>query len=123
MVQLGDREACAVLRDRFSPLAGTKVMTPPGLLCFGSAARYLGMLSATLGELDLAEEQLGEALVSDSASGSILWANESRLWLSRVRRAQGQTAEADAMLDVVAEQAGAAGLLRLERLARADRAR
>jgi hypothetical protein len=123
MVQLCDREACAVLRDRFSPLAGTNVMTPPGLLCFGSAARYLGMLSATLGELDLAEEQLGESLVSDSASGSILWANESRLWLSRVRRAQGQTAEADAMLDVVAEQAGAAGLLRLERLARADRAR
>ena len=70
-----------------------------------------------MGELDAAEEHLGSALEGDEAGGSVLWTNESRLWLSRVRRAQGHEAEADAMLDVVARQAAAAGLARLERLA------
>ena len=49
----------------------------------------------------------------------MLWRNESRLWLSRARRAQGHAAEADAMLDAVAHEAAGAGLRRLERLATA----
>lgn len=117
MVRLGDVEACAVLRQRFERLAGLNVVTGSGLLCFGRADRYLGMLSLAMGELDAAEEHLGSALEGDEAGGSVLWTNESRLWLSRVRRAQGHEAEADAMLDVVARQAAAAGLARLERLA------
>lgn len=117
MVRLGDQRSCAMLRARFAPIAGTNVTTGSGLLSFGRAERYLGMLSFTLGELDVAEEYLGVALEADSASGSALWANESRLWLSRVRRAQGHVPEADAMLEVVAHQAGEAGLARLERLA------
>ena len=117
MVHLGDRDACATLRERFRPLAGTNVTTGSGLLCFGRAERYLGMLSYVLGELDVAENELGIALEGDDHGGSVLWANESRLWLSRVRRAQGHDSEADAMAEVVRRQAGAAGLARLARLA------
>ena len=120
MVRLGDVDACAVLRDRFGRLAGSNVTTGSGLLCFGRAERYLGMLSLTLGEFDAAEELLGVALEADSAGESVLWSNESRLWLSRVRRAQGHATEADAMLAVVARQAGDAGLRRIERLATAE---
>ncbi|MCB0968607.1 MAG: AAA family ATPase, partial [Ilumatobacter sp.] len=120
MVQLGDREGCAVLRERLGSLAGTNVTTGSGLLCFGRAERYLGMLSFALGELDDAEQQLGVALEGDAAGGSVLWSNESRLWLSRVRRAQGHVAEADAMADVVRHEAAAAGLARLVRLAEAE---
>ncbi len=116
-VHLGDRNACATLRERFAPLAGTNVTTGSGLLCFGRAERYLGMLSYVLGELDAAEEFLGLALEGDDSGGSVLWANESRLWLSRVRRAQGHAAEADAMAEVVRHEAEAAGLARLARLA------
>ena len=117
MVHLGDRDACATLRERFRLLAGTNVTTGSGLLCFGRAERYLGMLSYVLGELDVAEHDLSIALEGDDRGGSILWTNESRLWLSRVRRAQGHDAEADAMADVVRDQAEAAGLKRLARLA------
>ena len=117
MVHLGDRDACATLRERFRLLAGTNVTTGSGLLCFGRAERYLGMLSYVLGELDVAEHDLSIALEGDDRGGSILWTNESRLWLSRVRRAQGHDAEADAMADVVRDQAEAAGLMRLARLA------
>lgn len=120
MVNLGDLESCVTLRSLFEPLAGTNVTTGSGLLSFGRADRYLGMLSLVLGELDVAEEYLGVALEADAESGSALWANESRLWLSRVRRAQGHDAEADAMVDVVAKEARASGLHRLERLASMD---
>ena len=117
MVQLGDVEGCTVLRSRFQGQAGTNVTTGSGLLCFGRAERYLGMLSLVIGELDTAEDYLGTAMEGDAAGGSALWRNESRLWLSRVRRAQGHHAEADAMLDAVGHEAEAAGLRRLARLA------
>ncbi len=120
MVQLGDVEGCTVLRSRFEGLAGTNVTTGSGLLCFGRAERYLGMLSLVIGDLDAAEDYLGVAMEADAAGGSVLFRNESRLWLSRVRRAQGHVSEANAMLDVVAQEATASGLRRLERLA-ADR--
>ena len=106
-----------MLRDRFERLAGSNVVMGSGLLCFGRAERYLGMLSLTMGEFDTAEEYLGTALEADSDGGSLLWSNESRLWLSRTRRAQGHDAEADAMLTVVTQEARAGGLLRLHRLA------
>lgn len=41
------------------------------------------------------------------------WANESRLWLSRVRRSQGHAVEADAVAQVVGHEASTAGLARL----------
>ncbi len=120
VVRLDDRGACATLRDRVAGLAGTNVVTGSGQLCFGRGDRYLGMLSYALGDLTAAEEQLGSALEGDAAGGSVLWANESRLWLSRVRRAQGHGAEADAMVRVVGHEAAAAGLIRLARLAAAE---
>ncbi len=119
-VQLGDAPACSILLDKFKRLEGTNVTAGSGLLCFGRAERYLGMLSLTLDDLATAEEYLGTALEADSAGGSALWSNESRLWLSRVRRAQGHPAEADAMVQVVASEAAAAGYGRLERLALAE---
>ena len=77
-------------------------------------------LTLACGELDAAEDHLGRALEGDAEGGSVLWSNESRLWLASVRRAQGHAAEADAMAEVVATEAAAGGLVRLERLARAD---
>jgi len=117
MVQLGDIDACTVLRSRFEGQAGTNVTTGSGLLCFGRAERYLGMLSLVIGDLDAAERYLGTAMEGDAAGGSVLWRNESRMWLSRVRRAQGHATEADAMLDAVTREVAGAGLRRLERLA------
>ena len=121
MVHLEDVEACTILRSRFEGQAGTNVTTGSGLLCFGRAERYLGMPSLVIGDLQAAEQHLGVALEADTAGGAVLWSNESRRWLARVRRAQGHPAEADAMLDVVAAEASAAGLVRLARLAGTDR--
>lgn len=78
--------------------------TGSGLLCFGRAERYLGMLSLAIGDLDAAQHNLEIAMGGDAEGGSALWRNENRLWLSRVRQAQGHSAEADAMLDAVASE-------------------
>lgn len=120
VVQLGDVEACTVLRSRFENHAGTNVTTGSGLLCFGRAERYLGMLSYVIGDLDVAETYLRTALEGDTTGESVLWRNESRLWLARVRDAQGHATEATEMLELVANEASAAGLRRLERLATED---
>ena len=119
-VGLGDGGACAMLRERFLPLVGTNITTASGLVCFGRAERYLGMLSLVMGELETAEEYLGAALQGDAAGDSVLWTNESRLWMSRVRRAQGHGSEADAMLEVVEREASAARLERLAALAASE---
>lgn len=116
-VQLGDVDACTLLREQIAPSKGDNIITGSGLICFGRAERYLGMLSLVIGDLDEAEEYLGVALEADAAGGSQLWSNESRLWLSRVRRAQGHSAEADAMLAVVQREARSNGFARLDRLA------
>ncbi|MBX3315159.1 MAG: AAA family ATPase [Actinobacteria bacterium] len=92
VVQLDDPEACAMIRDRLARIEGSNVVTGSGLLCFGRADRYLGMLALRCGDLVAAEEHLGAALEGDAEGGSVLWSNESRLWLSRVRRAQGHPA-------------------------------
>jgi len=73
-----------------------------------------------MGELERAEEFLGVALETDAAGGSPLRTNETRYWLSRVRRAQGHDLEADAMLEVVEREAEPAGFLRLHRIASAE---
>lgn len=116
-VQLGDVDACRMLHERLAPRSGENITTGSGLVCFGRVERYLGMLSLTIGDLDRAEDELGTALEADAAGGSRLWSNESRLWLSRVRRAQGHEVEADAMLSVVQREARDAGFARLDRLA------
>lgn len=119
-VQLGDPGAATTLRERMAPLEGTDVVTGSGLMCFGRADRYLGMLALVAGDLTAAEHHLGVALEGDAGGGSVLWANESRLWLARVRRAQGHPAEAEAMAAAVEAETAPAGLARLARLARED---
>jgi tetratricopeptide (TPR) repeat protein len=114
---LADASAAQRLRDLLEPLSGQHVVSGAAQFCFGSADRYLGILSFLLGDLTAAEDHLGRALAADDASGSVLWSNESRLWLSRVRRAQDHADEAEAMREVVIEQAAAAGLTRLVRAA------
>ena len=101
MVQLGDVRSCAVLREKLARHAGTNVTTGSGLLCFGRVDRYLGMLSFTVGELE-ARRAAARRRARGRRRGRIgAVANESRLWLSRVRRAQGHAAEAEAMARVV----------------------
>lgn len=75
-------DACAALRDEtvaalvqreLAPFAGSNVMVGHLVACYGSADRYLGMLAATLGEWEQAEEHFLAALEANRAMGARTW--------------------------------------------------
>ena len=64
---LGDEATAALVYPELEPLAGANVMIGHLVSCYGAADRYLGMLAATLGESDRAEEHFEQA--HDSSTG------------------------------------------------------
>jgi DNA-binding CsgD family transcriptional regulator/tetratricopeptide (TPR) repeat protein len=77
-------DACAALRDEavaallypeLAPLAGSNVMIGHLVAYYGAADRYLGMLAATLGEWEQAEQHFEQAIAANLAM-------EARTWLA-----------------------------------------
>src|SRR5581483_11718371 len=58
---VGDAELAALVYHELSPLSGASVMIGHGVACYGAADRYLGMLSATMGDHDAAERHFEAA--------------------------------------------------------------
>ncbi len=59
---LGDEAVAATVYPELAPLAGANVTIGHLVSCYGAADRYLGMLAATLGETERAEEHFERAL-------------------------------------------------------------
>jgi len=114
---LEDTPSCRLLYEAFAVQSGTAVVTGHGIACLGAADRYLGMLAATLGDMDSAEAHLVRAVAFDEGNGGVLWASHARLHLSRVWRRQGRIAVADAALESVRATASEHGFAALQRLA------
>ncbi len=59
---LGDQRMAAILYPELEPFTGTTVMIGHLVACYGAADRFLGMLAATLGEAERAEEHFSLAI-------------------------------------------------------------
>jgi DNA-binding CsgD family transcriptional regulator len=122
-------DACAALRDEavaalvypeLAPLTGANVMIGHLVACYGAADRYLGMLAATLGEWDRAEEHFERAIDLNRHM-------EARTWLARTQyeyarmlvRRDNQNHRVAAHLDEADRLAAAAGLTALRARIRA----
>jgi DNA-binding CsgD family transcriptional regulator len=70
---LGDEATAAMLYPELEPLAGTNVMIGHGVACTGAADRYLGMLAATLGEWDRADEHFERGMELNRRMGAVTW--------------------------------------------------
>jgi DNA-binding CsgD family transcriptional regulator len=113
---LGDEEVAALVYPELEPLAGANVMIGHLVSCYGAADRYLGMLAATLGEWERAEEHFERGMELNRRMGAVTWlahtANEyARLLL---RRPGGDRTRAEALLGEaagLAERIGMAALL------------
>ncbi len=70
---LGDMEAARTLYKLMLDYKEMTVTIGMATVCFGAASRYLGMLSATLGEFDRASKHYEHALEMNSAIGSRPW--------------------------------------------------
>jgi DNA-binding CsgD family transcriptional regulator/tetratricopeptide (TPR) repeat protein len=112
-------DACAVLHDEataalvypaLEPLAGTSVMFGQLVACYGAADRYLGMLAATLGEWERADEHFERAAELNRRTGMLTWLGHTLYQHARALRARGDRAGAAALLGEAATLAERTGL-------------
>jgi hypothetical protein len=61
----GDREAASVLYERLAPHGSRCVVIGFGIACLGSMERYLGLLAAAMGEIDMAREHYERAIATN----------------------------------------------------------
>jgi DNA-binding CsgD family transcriptional regulator/tetratricopeptide (TPR) repeat protein len=113
---LGDEAAAAIVYPELEPLAGTNVMIGHLVACHGAADRYLGMLAATLGESERAEEHFERAMELNRRMGAVTWLAHTAYEYARMllARGPGERARAGALLGeaaALAERIGMPALL------------
>jgi DNA-binding CsgD family transcriptional regulator len=100
-------DACTALRDEataalvypeLAPLTGASVLIGHLVSCYGAADRYLGMLAATLGEWERAEEHFERATELNRRAGMATWLGHTYYQHGRARLARGDGAGAAALL-------------------------
>ena len=67
---LGDADRAKVLYELFSPYAERSVVTGPAITCLGAAARYLGLLAETTGDVTTAEDHFHHAIELNQRMGA-----------------------------------------------------
>ena len=86
---LGDEGMAALVYPELEPLAGASVMIGHLVCCYGAADRYLGMLAATLGEAERAEEHFERALELNRRMEMPTWIAHTTHEYARFLHAQG----------------------------------
>src|SRR4051812_324795 len=109
---LGDQATAAIVYPELEPLAGTNVMIGHLVACHGAADRYLGMLAATLGESDRAEEHFERAMELNRRMGAVTWLAHTAYEYGRLllARGNGERDRADTLLGEAAELAERIGM-------------
>jgi DNA-binding CsgD family transcriptional regulator/tetratricopeptide (TPR) repeat protein len=113
---LGDEAMAAIVYPELEPLTGTNVMIGHLVACYGSVDRYLGMLAATLGEPERAEENFERAMEQNKGMGASTWVAHTAYEYGRflLGRGRGARDRAEALLGEaasLAERIGMEGLL------------
>jgi DNA-binding CsgD family transcriptional regulator/tetratricopeptide (TPR) repeat protein len=109
---LGDEATAAIIYPELEPLAGTNVMIGHLVSCHGAADRYLGMLAATLGESQRAEEHFERAMELNRRMGAVTWLAHTAYEYGRLLVARGPSERdrADALLGEAAALAQRIGM-------------
>jgi tetratricopeptide (TPR) repeat protein len=120
---LGDVTRAEELRELLLPYAGRNVVMVEGWACFGSAARPLAMLSATIGRWDEAEAEFQAAIDFNSRLGARPWLARSELGYAQMlvaRRSPGDTERARDLLQEALATARSLGMTTLAERAAAQ---
>ena len=118
---MGDADLAALLYPELAPLAGGNVAIGHGVVCYGAADRYLGLLAATLGEHDLAADHFEEALTINRRMHAPTWVANTLLAYGRTLQSRGRSADvraASALLSDAVTLAEGTGLPMVLRRAR-----
>lgn len=107
---LGDAERAVPLLAWIRPAVGRHVVAVEGTACFGSAARYAGLLAWTAAHPEQAEALLRQALTENESAGADLFAAHTRCDLARLLMAvRGRRAREEALQHLAEAEAWAAG--------------
>jgi DNA-binding SARP family transcriptional activator/tetratricopeptide (TPR) repeat protein len=119
-VFLRDRPRALLLYDLLLPYAD-RCMTTSALLCYGSAARPLGMLATMLSRFEDAARHFEQALAMNAQIRSPLWVAHTRYDYAHMLLARGQPGDNGKALELLEQALAAARELGLKALA--DKAR
>lgn len=113
---VGDRDLAHLIYERLLPLATRHVLLGLGTLCWGSAARVLGMLAASLGHSRDAIRHLRQAVVLNDRIDARPWRAHSQVELGRLLAMGGATGhdESRALLGEALASAQLLGMTNLE---------
>ncbi|MBA3653096.1 MAG: AAA family ATPase [Actinobacteria bacterium] len=120
-MSLGAHQYAAVLRRLLLPHAGHLIVAGGGIVCFGAADRYLGMLAGAAGDGPAALEHFAAAVALEEGVGSAPGAARTRYWWARQLMAGGDRAgrrEAQGLLAKAVEVADNLGMKPLARQVR-----
>jgi DNA-binding winged helix-turn-helix (wHTH) protein/tetratricopeptide (TPR) repeat protein len=106
LVELGDRERCAVIYERMLPYAHLTAVDE-FWFAFGSVAYFLGVLAAACGDTEAARAHLEHALERNESLGYHVQAAWTRYELAKSLLACGERARALALLDEAEQDARA----------------
>lgn len=122
-----DDRRCAAIATLLSPYARRLVVVGPGVLCRGSVARVLGLLSAAMGNWTASERQFQAALSAHDRINARPLVARTRYDFGRsLARKRGGPLHAGRVrttLDQAVDEAEQLGLARLATQARAERAK
>ena len=123
--EVGDERIAALVYPELAARTGTNVVIGSVVACYGAADRYLGMLSATLGEWGRAEDHFEQAMTLNRRMGANTWLAHTAYQYARMLRTRGDRDRAAPMLgeaEALAERIGMPVLLDRIRTARKSRA-
>ena len=113
---LGDRAVAALVYPEFEPLAGSNVMIGHLVSYYGAADRYLGMLAATLGEVELAARHFENAIELNRRMGAKTWLAHTNYQYARLLSSRGDDHKrAAALLTEARDLARSIGMGALQR--------
>ena len=108
---LGDERMAALVYPELEPLAGGNVMVGHLVACYGAADRYLGMLAATLGETERAEQHFERALELNRRMRAPTWVAHTAYEYGRLLVGRpGGRPRAEALLGEAGELAARIGM-------------
>jgi tetratricopeptide (TPR) repeat protein len=67
---VGDAARASTLYDLLAPYTNRTIVTGPAITCAGAAARYLGLLAATMGDTERADRHFREAIDLNQRMGA-----------------------------------------------------
>lgn len=121
---VGDAELAALVYPELVPFAGTNLIIGGGVIFYGAADRYLGMLAAMLGLVERAEAHFTAAVDLNRRMGAATWLAHTCHEYGRMLQSNGEADRAEPLVteaQALAEAIGMPTLLaRIRRLGAAQ---